>query len=44
MNAAHCCKIATRDRDNVRRRTSRLRGGGEIAGWIVPTATLAVAS
>jgi hypothetical protein len=38
MNAGHCCKIATRDRDNS------AHGGGEIAGWIVPTATLAVAS
>ena len=38
----HCCQIKTRAGDNARRPASRLRRGGEIAGWIVPTATLAL--
>ena len=42
MNARHCCQIKTRAGDNVRRPASRLRRGREIAGWIVPTATLAL--
>ena len=42
MNARHCCHIKARADDNARRPASRLRGGGEIAGWIVPTATLAL--
>ena len=42
MNARHCCQIKTRAGDNARRPASRLRRGGEIAGWIVPTATLAL--
>jgi hypothetical protein len=42
VNARHCCQIETRAGDNARRPTSRLRRGGEIAGWIVPTATLAL--
>ena len=43
MNARHCCQIKTRaGGDNARRPASRLRRGGEIAGWIVPTATLAL--
>ena len=42
MNTRHCCQTATRDRDNVRRPASRLRRGGEIAGWIVPSVTLAL--
>lgn len=40
MNTRHCCQIATRGRDNARPPASRLRRGGEIAGWIVPSATL----
>ena len=40
MNTRHCCQIATRGRDNVRRPASRLRRSGEIAGWIIPSATL----
>jgi len=42
VNARHCCQIKTRAGDNVRRPASRLRRGGEIAGWIVPSATLAL--
>src|ERR1700719_1146982 len=38
----HCCQIKTRAGDNARRPASRLRRGGEIAGWIVPSATLAL--
>jgi hypothetical protein len=41
MNAHHCCQTATRARDNARP-ASRWRRGGEIAGWIVPSATLAL--
>jgi hypothetical protein len=42
MNAHHRCQIRPRAGDNARRPASRLRRGGEIAGWIVPTATLAL--
>lgn len=42
MNARHCCQIKTRAGDNARRPASLLRRGGEIAGWIVPGATLAL--
>jgi len=42
VNARHCCQIKTRAGDNARRPASRLRRGGEIAGWIVPTAILAL--
>ena len=42
MNTRHCCQTATRDRDNARRPTSRLRRVREIAGWIVPSAALAL--
>jgi hypothetical protein len=34
----HCCQFATRDSDKAP--VSRWRRGGEIAGWIVPSATL----
>jgi hypothetical protein len=40
MNARQCCQIATRGRDNAPRTASRWRRGGEIAGWIIPSATL----
>ena len=40
MNTRQCCQIATRDRDDVSRPASRWRRGGEIAGWIIPSATL----
>jgi hypothetical protein len=36
MNTHHCCKAATGLRANPRPPASRLRRGGEIAGWIVP--------
>jgi len=42
MNTHHCCQIETRGHDNARRPASRLRRGGEIAGWIVPSAALAL--
>ncbi|MDB6021104.1 MAG: hypothetical protein JWQ04_961 [Pedosphaera sp.] len=42
MNARHCCQIKTRAGDNARRPASRLRRVGEIAGWIVPSALLAL--
>ena len=42
MNAPPCCQIKARAGDNAHRPASRLRRGGEIAGWIVPTATLAL--
>jgi hypothetical protein len=36
MNTPHCCKAATGFRADPRPPASRLRRGGEIAGWIVP--------
>lgn len=42
MKARHCCQIKTRAGDNSRRPASWLRRVGEIAGWIVPGATLAL--
>ena len=42
MNTRQCCQTAPRDRDNTRRPASRLRRGGGIASWIVPSATLAL--
>ncbi len=42
MNARHCCQIKTQGGDNARRPVARLRRGGEVAGWLVPTATLAL--
>jgi hypothetical protein len=40
VNTRHCCRTAKRGRDNARRPASRLRRSGEIAGWIIPSATL----
>jgi hypothetical protein len=40
MNTRHCCQIATRDRSNASRPASRWRRGGEVAGWIISSATL----
>ncbi len=41
--SARCCRIERRGGDKARLRgSSRLRRGGEIAGWIVPGATLAL--
>jgi len=42
MNTRPCCQSKTRTGDNARRPASLWRRGGEIAGWIVPTATLAL--
>jgi hypothetical protein len=42
VNTSYCCQTTTRDRDNVRPPASRLHRGGKIAGWIVPSATLAL--
>jgi len=42
VNTRHCCQTAARDHDHARRPASRLRHGGEFAGWIVPTVTLAL--
>jgi len=42
VTVRHCCQIKTRAGDNARRPPARLRRGGEIAGWIVPSATLAL--
>jgi Flp pilus assembly protein TadB len=40
MKTHHCCQTETRG--GARRPASRWRRGGEIAGWIVPGATLAL--
>jgi hypothetical protein len=42
VNAHPCCQNKTRAGDYVPRPVSRWRRSGEIAGWIVPTATLAL--
>jgi Flp pilus assembly protein TadB len=42
MNSHYCCQTATRGRNNTPRPASRWRRGREIAGWIVPSATLAL--
>jgi Flp pilus assembly protein TadB len=42
MKTCDCGQNATRAGDNSRRPASRWRPGGEIAGWIVPSATLAL--
>jgi hypothetical protein len=42
MIARHCCHIRMRAVGDIRRPASRLRRGGELAGWIVPSATLAL--
>ena len=39
--SARCCE-ETRDGGNASRSASRWRCGGEMAGWILPTATLAL--
>ena len=41
-NSHHCCQMKTRAGDDIRPPSSRLRRGGEIAGWIGPSATLAL--
>ncbi len=42
MNAGGCCQMETRARGDARRPAPRSRHGGEIAGWNVPSATLAL--
>ena len=42
MNTGPCCPNKAPAVDSVRRPASRWRRGGEIAGWIVPSATLAL--
>jgi hypothetical protein len=42
VSAHHCCQIKTQASDNTRRPASQLRRGREIAGWIVPSVTLAL--
>lgn len=42
MNARLCCESKLRAGDNARRPASRWRRVGELAGWIVPSATLAL--
>ena len=42
VSARDCCQIKTRAGDNGRRPASRWRGAGEIVGWIVPSAALAL--
>jgi hypothetical protein len=42
VNARNCCQIQMRAGANGGRPASRLRRGGEIAGWIVPSVTLAL--
>ena len=38
----HCCQIATRNRDHTQPPASRWRQARELAGWILPGATLAL--
>lgn len=40
MKIRHFCQAATGPGDNAARPASRWRRGGELAGWIVPGATL----
>ena len=42
MNTPHCCQTAAQASDDVLRIALRVRRGGEIAGWIIPGATLAL--
>ncbi len=43
MNTSHCCQIETRGSDSdARRPASGLHRSREIAGWIVPSAVLAL--
>ena len=42
VNARRCCQIKMRAGDDARRPAPRLRRGGELAGWLVPSATLAL--
>ena len=42
MNGRYCCQTKMRAGDDVRRPASRVRRRGELAGWIIPSATLAL--
>jgi hypothetical protein len=42
VNACDCCQNKARAGGDTRRLASRLRRGREMAGWIVPSATLAL--
>ena len=42
MSVRSCCQAKARAGGNARRHGSRWRRGGEIAGWLVPAATLAL--
>jgi hypothetical protein len=42
MNAHPCCQNKTQAGDKTHRPASLLHSGGEFAGWIVPTTTLAL--
>ena len=42
MNDGRCCQRQTRADDEARRPASRWRRSGEMAGWIVPSVTLAL--
>lgn len=40
MNTRHCCQLATPRRAYAPGRVSRWRRGPELAGWLIPGATL----
>ncbi len=40
MNSQRCCHVSDRDRCKVASPVSRRKRGGEIAGWIIPSAVL----
>ena len=42
VSARDCCQIKMRAGDSGRRPASRWRGAGEIVGWLVPSAALAL--
>lgn len=42
MNARNCCQVKMRADAKACRPASRLRRVGELAGWILPSATLAL--
>ncbi len=42
MNARNCCQITMRADANTGRPASRVHRVGELAGWIIPSVTLAL--
>jgi hypothetical protein len=40
VNTRHCCQFATPQRGHAPARASRWRRGTELAGWLIPGATL----